>query len=495
MNSLQHLSLTMEEETLTPISIHSRADLLEECSLSLFGRLLTDRQQNTRALKNTLKAAWKMSSDLRIFEVGNNTFQFKFSSRYQMEWVENGGPWNFENNLLLLCRWKKGLTSENITFIHSSFWVQLWGLPFELMTEVVGRDIGNSMGRFIELDKQANQFDQAKFLRIRVELPVDKPLRRGGNVVGMEGDKYWVHFKYERLPTFCFFCDKMGHDLKHCNACLDRQNVMPQYGEWLRASGSSGGGNNGTKSFSFSNHNSGSVNQGKENSKNPEKESQTTPESRCKESTSLGCVQDSKTSSSSGMSDQVRGCDVLGSLACPRAESGNRADTVRAEKQIHKQDLASRDKEPIPSPMEVSGNQENMGNQLHISQSDKKDESVGPLILGPSEHVYPEAAIPQQTLEPAQEYEDNHLKQPAKEITKAQAGRGRIKKLARELGQTQGKVPETKNSFLGTKRLSSQSFPECEVRAARKKKCVDVNGNSSDNHSSAVAAVQHRREP
>ena len=139
-----------------------------------------------------------------------------------MEWVENCGLWNFENNLLLLCRWKKGLTSENIKFTHSLFWVQLWGLPFELITEMVGRDIGNNMGRFIELDKRANQFDQAKFLRIKVELPVDKPLRRGGNVVGMEGDKYRVHFKYERLPTFCFFCGKMGHDLKHCNVCLDR---------------------------------------------------------------------------------------------------------------------------------------------------------------------------------------------------------------------------------------------------------------------------------
>ena len=90
------------------------------------------------------------------------------------------------------------------------------------MTEVVGRDIGNNMGRFIELDKRANQSDQAKFMRIRVELPVDKPLRRGGNVVGMEGDKYWVHFKYERLPTFCFFYGKIGHDMKHCNVCLDR---------------------------------------------------------------------------------------------------------------------------------------------------------------------------------------------------------------------------------------------------------------------------------
>jgi len=125
VSSLQKLCLTKEEEAEISITAHSRADLLEECSLSLFGRLLSDRQQNQRALKSTLRAAWKMGSELRIIEVGNNTFQFKFSSLSQMEWVENSGPWNFENNLLLLCRWKKGLTSKNIVFTHSPFWVQL----------------------------------------------------------------------------------------------------------------------------------------------------------------------------------------------------------------------------------------------------------------------------------------------------------------------------------------------------------------------------------
>ena len=201
MNSLQNLCLTKEEETEISISAHSRVDLLEECSLSLFGKLLSDRQQNHRALKSTLRAALKMGSVLRIIKVGNNTFQFKFGSHYQLEWVENSGPWNFENNLLLLCRWKKGLTSENIVFTHSPFWVQLWGLPFELMSEVVGQDIGTSIGRFLETDKQAHLSEQAKYLRIRVDLPIDKPLCRGGNVVGIEGDKYWVHYKYERLTN------------------------------------------------------------------------------------------------------------------------------------------------------------------------------------------------------------------------------------------------------------------------------------------------------
>ena len=56
---LQHLCLTKEEEGDIIITAQNSDDLLEECSLSLFGRLLSDRQQNMRALKNTLRAAWK----------------------------------------------------------------------------------------------------------------------------------------------------------------------------------------------------------------------------------------------------------------------------------------------------------------------------------------------------------------------------------------------------------------------------------------------------
>lgn len=180
VDSLKNLQLIREEEEDIFISSNSLPDLLEECALSLFGRLLADRNQNQRALKNTLRSAWKMGSDLRIVEVGNNILQFKFSSMFQLEWVERSGPWNFENNLLLLCRWRKGLSSANLVFTHAPFWVQIWGLPFEHMTEDAGRDIGVRIGKVIEVDKRSWQADQAKFMRVRIDLLIEKPLRRGG---------------------------------------------------------------------------------------------------------------------------------------------------------------------------------------------------------------------------------------------------------------------------------------------------------------------------
>ena len=156
VDSLKNLQLTKEEEEKDIfISSKSTLDLLEECVLSLFGKLLAYRQQNQHALKNTLRLAWKMGSNLKIVEVGENILQFKFSSRCQLEWVERNGPWNFENNLLLLCRWRKGLSSANIVFTYTPLWVQIWGLPFEHMTEEVGRDIGGKIGRVMEVDKRS----------------------------------------------------------------------------------------------------------------------------------------------------------------------------------------------------------------------------------------------------------------------------------------------------------------------------------------------------
>ena len=166
IEGLQYLQPTKEEEEDISISTTSKSELLEECALSLFSHLLADRNQNLRALKSTLRSTWKLGSNLRIVDVGKIIFQFKFNSKYQMEWVERNGPWNFDNNLLLLCRWRKGLSITNISFTHSPFWVQVWGLPFENMSEEVGRDLGNRLGNYIETDKQFWLSKQAKFMRV-----------------------------------------------------------------------------------------------------------------------------------------------------------------------------------------------------------------------------------------------------------------------------------------------------------------------------------------
>ena len=84
------------------------------------------------------------------------------------------------------------------------------------MSQGVGEDIGSKLGKFIEVDRRSWQSDQEKFMRIRVELEIDKPLRRGAYIASFNGERLWITFKYERPPTIYFICGMLGHDNKHC---------------------------------------------------------------------------------------------------------------------------------------------------------------------------------------------------------------------------------------------------------------------------------------
>ena len=83
------------------------------------------------------------------------------------------------------------------------------------MTEDTSTDIGNRLGKFLEADRRSWQSDQAKYMRVRAKLPLNKPLHRRGYLMNREGEKLWVTFKYESLPTVCYICGRLGHDDRH----------------------------------------------------------------------------------------------------------------------------------------------------------------------------------------------------------------------------------------------------------------------------------------
>lgn len=51
--------------------------------------------------------------------------QFKFALESKLMWVVNNGPWCFDNHLLLLRRWEKGMTAFPVNFLHIPIWVQV----------------------------------------------------------------------------------------------------------------------------------------------------------------------------------------------------------------------------------------------------------------------------------------------------------------------------------------------------------------------------------
>ena len=241
IHSLGKMKLTTDEEEVIEVSDEGRQEEIESCAQSLLGKFLTCRPFNKNAATNTVKKAWGLEAGVQILEVGSNLFQFKFQTEFEMERVMRGGPWTFDNQALMLCKWQKGMTARNVKFDSIPMWVQIWDAPFDMISPKVAAEVGRRLGVVAEVEKRQKAEAQCLFMRVRVAIPISKPIRRGSFVAGSDGTRHWVNFKYERLALFCHFCGTMGHDLRHCAsyyvASKNSGEVECQYGDWMKATG------------------------------------------------------------------------------------------------------------------------------------------------------------------------------------------------------------------------------------------------------------------
>lgn len=77
------------------------------------------------------------------------------------------------------------------------------------------------------------------FLRFRVLINLEKPLKKGTFLKSKEGIEFKVCFKFERLLDFCYRCGRVGHLIKDCWEKAqgdDGESETLTYGSWLRAS-------------------------------------------------------------------------------------------------------------------------------------------------------------------------------------------------------------------------------------------------------------------
>ena len=78
--------------------------------------------------------------------------------------------------MLLLRRWHKGMKAANVKFDFVALWVQIWGAPFDMSSPKVASEIGCHLGEVVEEEKRRNLETQNLFMRVKVVVPLSKPL-------------------------------------------------------------------------------------------------------------------------------------------------------------------------------------------------------------------------------------------------------------------------------------------------------------------------------
>jgi hypothetical protein len=195
-------------------------------------------------MKVRMADLWKPVKGVTIKETKAGQFLFHFAHPLDMEAVLNGGPWSFDNNMLILEQVQLGMQIEQIPLHHINMWVQVHNLPTGLMKEKFGIPLANYIGSFVEYDKNNNSSFWRQYMRLRVRIDVRLPLKKDTKVKDKEGKWCSVKFKYEKLGIFCFVCGIMGHAENKCEVCfsMEQDDGVREWSAEIRAENRRQGG-------------------------------------------------------------------------------------------------------------------------------------------------------------------------------------------------------------------------------------------------------------
>lgn len=170
-------------------------------------------------------------------EVGTNTFILTFGTHADKlrEW--DGHPWLFDNHLFNLQVFYGMSQPNQWSFGTEVFWVQIYNLPMSFMMRDYGVQIGNSLGRVMELEVPEDGLGWGPCLQVRIEILLHKDIVRG-RILKVKGNTFWASFKYEKLPQMCIQCGWILHGKSGCEGGVGgrktEMEMATQFGAWLR---------------------------------------------------------------------------------------------------------------------------------------------------------------------------------------------------------------------------------------------------------------------
>jgi hypothetical protein len=110
---------------------------------------------------------------------GDNLFVVEFGSAGDLERVLSGSPWMVGRYAVLLQDYDEKLSESEIVFDRLELWVRILNLPLGWMNRMRGSRAMSLVGRVEKMDVDKDGKASGAYLRARVAIEIDKPLRRG----------------------------------------------------------------------------------------------------------------------------------------------------------------------------------------------------------------------------------------------------------------------------------------------------------------------------
>lgn len=209
----------------------------DERKPTLVAKFFTKRVINVEAVTRTFK--WLSEKGFSARDLSENLMLFEFENLADLERVLLHEPWSYDKSLVAFCKLEGEAEPETVVFDCATFWVQIHNLSVLALKKDIAQALGKSIGKVLRTSETDEETGGGRIMRVRVQVDLSKPLCRGHKLGLANGGEWWVSFKYERLPNFCYWCGILSHGEKDCDLWLKNQETLRRedqgYGMWLRA--------------------------------------------------------------------------------------------------------------------------------------------------------------------------------------------------------------------------------------------------------------------
>lgn len=159
----------------------------------LYGRVLSSKPIRNAVVKNVLKAAWARFSSVKMIDVDESTIAFEVANSRERDQILDFSPWSIQGSSLNIRSCGTNRSLAELNFNKLDIWMQAHGLSIDACNADNARQIGNSVGRCIQVESE-HVMRQRCFLKFKVEIDVTVPLHAGFKWINEEGTEKWASF-------------------------------------------------------------------------------------------------------------------------------------------------------------------------------------------------------------------------------------------------------------------------------------------------------------
>ncbi|EEF41808.1 conserved hypothetical protein [Ricinus communis] len=165
-DQLASLALSTEEEEDEDLVLEIDQNEVRESRFILCS--VTDQSINFNTMRNHLSSLWSPGRGICIKEIAVNLYLFQFFYILDSKRVIDGGPWSFDNHLLVYDQLLLGEILAQMKLNFLDMWVHVYELPVGFMSVMVSKQLNKFVEEFLDYVVNNNTSVWRSYMRIRI---------------------------------------------------------------------------------------------------------------------------------------------------------------------------------------------------------------------------------------------------------------------------------------------------------------------------------------